>query len=87
VYDMANLKKLAPQRAGAPAATRPYMAGEAFTMADISAMAGLSYAGCAGIEIPAGLTHLAAWRERVDARPSVAAGDRLTTQAQRRQWA
>ena len=54
-------------------ATRPYMAGEAFTMADISAMAGLSYAGFAGIETPAGLTHLAAWRERVDARPSVAA--------------
>ena len=54
-------------------ATRPYMAGEAFTMADISALAGFYYANFAKIETPTGLDHLAAWRARVEARPSVAA--------------
>jgi len=52
---------------------RAYMAGDTFTMADISAMAGLSYADFAKIETPPGLAHLAAWRARVNARPSVAA--------------
>ncbi len=54
-------------------ATRPYMAGDTFTMADISAIAGLAYADFAAIPTPPGLAHLAAWRTRVDARPSVAA--------------
>ncbi len=54
-------------------AGRAYMAGDTFTMADISAMAGLSYADFAKIETPPGLAHLAAWRARVNARPSVAA--------------
>ena len=54
-------------------ATRPYMAGEAFTMADISAMAGLAYADFAKIETPAECANLAAWRARVNARPSIAA--------------
>jgi len=54
-------------------ATRPYMAGEAFTMADISAMAGLAYADFAKVETPAECVNLAAWRARVNARPSVAA--------------
>lgn len=54
-------------------AGRQYMAGDQFTMADISAMAGLSFAGFAKVETPAGLTHLAEWGARVNARPSVAA--------------
>jgi len=54
-------------------ATRPYMAGEAFTMADISAMVGLAYADFAKVETPAECVNLAAWRARVNARPSVAA--------------
>lgn len=54
-------------------AGRAYMAGDEFTMADISAMAGLAYADFAKIEAPPGLGHLAAWRARVNARPSVAA--------------
>jgi glutathione S-transferase len=54
-------------------ATRPYMAGEVFTMADISAMAGLAYADFAKVETPAECVNLAAWRARVNARPSVAA--------------
>lgn len=36
-------------------------------------MAGLSYADFAKIETPPELTYLAAWRARVNARPSVAA--------------
>ena len=54
-------------------ATRPYLAGDDFTMADITAFAGLSYVDFAKIEIPADLSNLKAWRSRVAARPSVAA--------------
>ena len=54
-------------------ATRPRMAGEVFTMADISAMAGLAYADFAKVETPAECINLAAWRARVNARPSVVA--------------
>lgn len=50
----------------------PYIAGERFSMADITAFAGLAFADFAKIDIPAGLGHLLAWRERVAARPSVA---------------
>jgi glutathione S-transferase len=40
---------------------QPYLAGERFTMADIT-----------GIEVPADLVRLKAWRARVAERPSVA---------------
>ncbi|HTW28281.1 MAG TPA: glutathione S-transferase [Acetobacteraceae bacterium] len=50
---------------------RPYLAGERFTMADITAFAGLAYADLARIDVPDNLAHLKAWRERVVARPSV----------------
>ena len=49
-------------------ATQPYLAGESFTMADITAFAGLSFATPAGVEIPAGLDNLQDWRDRVAAR-------------------
>ena len=51
---------------------RPYLAGERFTMADITAFAGLAFADFAGIDVPDDLANLRAWRERVAARPSVA---------------
>lgn len=51
---------------------QPWLAGDTFTMADITAYAGLAYVDFAEIEIPDELTHLKAWRERVAARPSVA---------------
>lgn len=54
-------------------ANRSYMAGHAFTMADISAMAGLAYAAFAQIETPAECANLLAWHAWVNARPSVAA--------------
>lgn len=51
----------------------PYLAGDAFSVADITAFVGLDFAEFAKIEIPAGLTHLDAWRRRVADRPSTAA--------------
>jgi len=50
-----------------------YLAGDEFSMADITAFAGLSFADRAKVEVPDTLTHLADWRARVAARPSVAA--------------
>ncbi len=52
---------------------RPYLAGEQFSMADITAFAGLAYADFAQIEIPEDLSALVDWRTRVEQRPSVAA--------------
>jgi glutathione S-transferase len=51
---------------------QPYLAGERFTMADITAFAGLAYADIARIEVPTDLVRLKAWRARVAERPSVA---------------
>jgi len=53
-------------------ARQPHVAGEQFTMADITVLAGLAYADYAKIEMPAGLANLNAWRTRVARRPSVA---------------
>ena len=53
-------------------APQPELAGDRFTMADITAFAGLAYADFARIETPAGLAALQAWRARVAARPSIA---------------
>ncbi|HEU5296608.1 MAG TPA: glutathione S-transferase [Burkholderiaceae bacterium] len=53
-------------------ANQPYVAGERFTMADITVLAGLAYADYAKIDVPAGLTNLRNWRARTIRRPSVA---------------
>ncbi len=53
-------------------AGQPYIAGDAFSMADITVVAGLAFADFAKIEIPGENTHLIAWRERVGQRPSIA---------------
>jgi len=50
-----------------------YIAGDEFSAADITAFAGLAFADFAKVEIPDNLRHLKAWRERVAARPSIAA--------------
>lgn len=52
-------------------AERPYVAGERFTVADITTYAGLVFAGFAKVEVPEELQHLHAWHTRVAARPSV----------------
>jgi glutathione S-transferase len=51
---------------------QPYLAGERFTVADITAFAGLAFADFARIDIPADLANLRAWRARVAERPSIA---------------
>ena len=53
-------------------AESPYITGDRFTMADITAFAGLTFADFAKIDIPDELENLHAWRARVAARPSVA---------------
>ena len=53
-------------------AKQPYIAGSDFSMADITAFAGLAFADFASIDIPSDCQNLKAWREKVAARPSVA---------------
>lgn len=48
-----------------------YVAGDKFTMADITLFAGLAFADFAKIDIPAELTHLAKWRNSVAQRASI----------------
>lgn len=51
---------------------KPYLAGDRFTVADITAFAGLAFADVAKIDIPGDLANLRAWRARVSERPSIA---------------
>jgi glutathione S-transferase len=48
-----------------------FVAGDTFSMADITAYAGLIFADIGRIAIPAELTNLRSWRANVAARPSV----------------
>ena len=50
---------------------RPYIAGESFSMADITVVAAFVFAAIVKLEIPAHLCHLHEWHERMLARPSV----------------
>jgi glutathione S-transferase len=52
-------------------AERPFLAGEAFSMPDITLFAGLAFAGAAGLASTVQGTALAAWRDRVDALDAV----------------
>jgi len=52
-------------------AKQPYVAGEFFSMADITAWAGLLFAGFANISVPDECTALLNWRRTVDERSSV----------------
>jgi glutathione S-transferase len=51
---------------------QPYLAGDKFSVADITAFAGFAYADIAKIEMPTTLKSLKAWRARIAGRPSVA---------------
>ncbi len=53
-------------------ADQPYLAGENFSMADITAFAGLVFADFAKVEIPEDCANLKTWRQRVSERPSLA---------------
>jgi glutathione S-transferase len=50
---------------------KPYVAGEAFSVADITVFAALLFAGAAGIQTPDELVSLNAWRTRVSDLPSI----------------
>lgn len=55
-------------------AHRPWMAGERFTVADITAFCAIEFARLGKFKpAEAGCAHLAAWRDRVAARPSAQA--------------
>jgi len=53
-------------------AENEFIAGSEFSMADITAYAGLAFADFAKVEIPESLSNLNAWRDKVGARPSIA---------------
>ena len=57
---------------GAVYRARGPLAGERFSMADITAFVGLAYADFAKIDIPSQFSNLLSWRQRVAARPSAA---------------
>jgi len=52
---------------------RPFIAGDAITMADICALSTVDFAHWIGLDIDADRPHLTAWHERIRARPSAAA--------------
>jgi glutathione S-transferase len=52
---------------------RPFVAGDAFTIADITAFVAVDFARPARIKFPDELTHLARWRADIAARPSAQA--------------
>ncbi len=49
-----------------------YLAGDSFSVADITAMAGFTFAQIVGLELPESCPKLKAWQARVAARPSAA---------------
>ena len=51
--------------------SQPYVAGDAFSMADITVLAGLIFAGFANIEIPEECEALKSWQANVQQRASV----------------
>lgn len=52
---------------------RPFVAGESFSVADITALCAIDFANAVGIETPPGLEHLARWHATVSSRPSASA--------------
>jgi glutathione S-transferase len=54
-------------------AQQPYMAGENFSVADITAIAGFVFGGFCQITIPDTAQNLKAWHDRVQQRPSFSA--------------
>lgn len=54
-------------------ADRPFLAGAAYSIADIALFSGLEFAKLIDVAIPATLTHLTGWYDRVGARASALA--------------
>ena len=53
-------------------ASRPFIAGDRFTVADITGLVALDFARPARITIPETLSHLRRWKSELSARPSAA---------------
>ena len=51
---------------------QPFIAGSNFSMADITAFAGLAFADFAKVDLPTDCKNLIAWREKISSRPSIA---------------
>lgn len=51
-----------------------YVAGDTYTIADITALVGVDFTKMARIEVPESLANLARWRAAVSSRPSAKAG-------------
>ncbi|MEJ1975026.1 MAG: glutathione binding-like protein [Acetobacteraceae bacterium] len=51
--------------------TQPFVAGEVFSMADITVIGGLIFAGIVKLSVPAECVALQAWYARMQERPSV----------------
>lgn len=54
-------------------ASRPFVAGERYTIADITALCGIDWGRVTKTRIPEGCGNLLAWHERVSSRPSARA--------------
>lgn len=54
-------------------AQSPFVAGDNFSMADITALACIDFAAWSKLQIPDDFTHLKAWYKKIAARPSMAA--------------
>ncbi|HRD27322.1 MAG TPA: glutathione S-transferase family protein [Caulobacter sp.] len=52
---------------------RAFLAGEAYSMADICAQTTVDFAAFTGLALPSETPHLTAWHDRVSARPSASA--------------
>jgi glutathione S-transferase len=53
--------------------SRRFIAGDAYTIADITGLVAVDFAKFARIEIPADIAHIARWRNEVSSRPSAKA--------------
>jgi glutathione S-transferase len=58
---------------GGELAKRPYVAGENFSVADITALVAVDFMKASKLPVPDGLTHFCRWYDAVSARPSAAA--------------
>ena len=55
-------------------AKNQYVAGDRYSIADITALVGVDFAKMGRVDVPDNLTNLARWRAEVSARPSAKAG-------------
>jgi glutathione S-transferase len=67
--------------------TQPYIAGQAFSMADITVIGAFIFAAIVKLDVPAQFTALHAWHERMQERPSVKAWNGMVEETKAAAWA